>query len=119
MAGGLLNSPSAHDAPRTSYATLTFQVQDDGGVVNGGVDVDQSANTLTIDVTSVNDARDDADHKVTTHDDTAYSCTTADFGFSDASDTPANALLAVKITFLPSGCGVSVNCVFVFAGHSL
>ncbi|MFI3136445.1 MAG: Ig-like domain-containing protein, partial [Methylococcaceae bacterium] len=35
---------------------FTFQVQDNGGIVNSGVDLDQSANTFTINVTPVNDA---------------------------------------------------------------
>src|SRR5947207_2265589 len=42
-----------HDALPISF---TFQVQDNGGTASGGVDLDQSANTLTINVTSVNDA---------------------------------------------------------------
>ncbi|UCC45002.1 MAG: DUF4347 domain-containing protein, partial [Candidatus Zixiibacteriota bacterium] len=46
----------AGDANGAGYASFTFQVQDDGGTVNGGVDLDQSPNTMTIDVTSVNDA---------------------------------------------------------------
>lgn len=40
----------------TPYATFTFQVRDDGGVLNGGGDTDSSANTLTFNVTAVNDA---------------------------------------------------------------
>src|SRR5438552_5009584 len=39
------------------YASFTFQVQDDGGIANGGVDLDQSANTMTVDVTSVKDGQ--------------------------------------------------------------
>jgi len=35
--------------------SFTFQVQDDGGTDNAGVDLDPSANTLTIDITPVND----------------------------------------------------------------
>ncbi|MFM8332053.1 MAG: calcium-binding protein, partial [Candidatus Methylumidiphilus sp.] len=35
---------------------LTFQVKDNGGTANGGVDLDQSPNTLTFNVTAVNDA---------------------------------------------------------------
>ncbi len=31
--------------------------KDDGGVLDGGVDTDQSANTMTIHVTEVNDAQ--------------------------------------------------------------
>ncbi|MEE9492937.1 MAG: DUF4347 domain-containing protein [Gammaproteobacteria bacterium] len=38
------------------YSSFTFQVQDDGGTANGGVDLDQTPNTITIDVTAVNDA---------------------------------------------------------------
>ncbi len=37
------------------YTSFTFQVKDDGGTPNGGQDTDQSANTMTIDVTDVND----------------------------------------------------------------
>src|SRR5205807_1751777 len=46
----------ATNANGSPYTTFTFQVQDNGGTANGGVDTDQSANTLTVNVTSVNDA---------------------------------------------------------------
>lgn len=39
-----------------AFASLTFQVQDNGGIYNGGVDTDPVAKTLTIDVTWVNQA---------------------------------------------------------------
>ena len=55
VAGHLTFQPDA-DANGNGYATFTFQVQDDGGTANGGVDLDPSANTITIDVTPVNDA---------------------------------------------------------------
>ena len=38
------------------HDTFTFQVLDDGGTDDGGVDRDQSPNTFTFDVTAVNDA---------------------------------------------------------------
>jgi VCBS repeat-containing protein len=38
-----------------SYDSFTFQVQDDGGTINSGVDTDQSPNTITIDVIAVTD----------------------------------------------------------------
>src|SRR5438045_2264703 len=44
----------ALNANGAAYASFSFQVQDDGGAANCAVDTDQSANTLTIDVTSVN-----------------------------------------------------------------
>jgi hypothetical protein len=81
----------------TSYASFTFQVQDDGG----GDDLDQSPNTMTIDVTPVNDPPAGTNKTVTTAEDTAYTFTAADFGFSDPFDSPADNFLAVKITTLP------------------
>ncbi len=39
-------------AQSSSGSSFTFQVQDDGGIANGGVDLDQSANTITIDIAS-------------------------------------------------------------------
>ncbi len=56
ITAGKLKFQPATDANGTGYDSFTFQVQDDGGVANGGVDTDQSANTITIDVTAVNDA---------------------------------------------------------------
>src|SRR6185369_12564362 len=41
-AGKLVFTPAAN-ANTTGYAAFTFQVQDDGGVANGGIDVDASA----------------------------------------------------------------------------
>ena len=63
-------------------------MQDDGGTANGGVDLDQRANTITVDVTSVNDAPAGTDNTVTINEDTAYTFAAADFGFSDAERQP-------------------------------
>jgi hypothetical protein len=49
-AGHLVFTPAA-DAQGAAYASFTFQVQDDGGVADGGVDLDPSPNTLTFNVT--------------------------------------------------------------------
>ena len=56
--GTLVFTPAAN-ANGTGYANFTFQVQDDGGTTNGGVDLDQSANTITVNVTPVNDVPTD------------------------------------------------------------
>ncbi len=53
--GALVFRPAA-DANGSGYASFTFQVVDDGGTANGGVDTDPTANTITITVTPVNDA---------------------------------------------------------------
>jgi hypothetical protein len=100
-AGNLKYSPVA-DAFGSPYTTFTFQVRDDGGTAGGGVDLDASANTLTINVTAVNDPPAGADKTVSTSEDVQYTFTAADFGFTDPIDSPANALQAVKITTLPA-----------------
>ena len=69
----------AANANGTPYTTFTFQVQDDGGTANGGVDLDQSPNTMTVNVTSVNDAPAGTDTAVTTDEDVTYTFTTANF----------------------------------------
>jgi len=53
---GLLTFTPAADANGAGYANFKFAVMDDGGTVNGGVDTDQTPNTITFDVTAVNDA---------------------------------------------------------------
>ena len=55
IASGLLVFQAAANGNGTSYTSFTFQVQDDGGTANGGVDLDASPNTLTYNVTAVND----------------------------------------------------------------
>ena len=59
-------------------------MQDEGGTANGGVDTDPTARTMTLDVTSVNDAPTGTSTTVTTLEDTPYVFGVADFGFSDA-----------------------------------
>ena len=84
-AGNLVFTPAAN-ANGAAYASFTFQVQDNGGTANGGVDLDPSANTITVNVTAVNDAPAGTDKTVTTLEDTAYTFAAADFGFTDPND---------------------------------
>ena len=53
--GQLVFTP-APNANGTNYASFTFQVVDNGGLLNGGQDTDQSPNTITFNVTAVNNA---------------------------------------------------------------
>ena len=50
VSSGLLVFTAAGNANGAANASFTFQIQD-----NGGVDLDQSPNTITVDVTAVND----------------------------------------------------------------
>ena len=70
------------NANGAAYASFTFQVQDDGGTANGGVDLDASARTMTVNCTAVNDAPVGTSQTVTTLEDTVYTFTAADFGFT-------------------------------------
>ncbi len=54
-ANRLVFTPVAN-ANGNNYASFTFQVQDNGGTANGGVDLDATPNTITFNVTAVNDA---------------------------------------------------------------
>ena len=54
IAAGLLTFLADPDEFGDNYASFTFQVRDDGGILNGGVDTDQSPNTMTIDVEADN-----------------------------------------------------------------
>jgi hypothetical protein len=53
--GKLTFVPDA-DEFSSPYATFTFQVRDNGGTANSGQDTDQTANTITINVTPANQA---------------------------------------------------------------
>jgi hypothetical protein len=67
--------------------------------------------------TAVNDAPSGADKTVTTPQNTAYTFTAADFGFSDSNDSPANSLLAVQITSLPAQGTLTDNNIAVNPGQ--
>ncbi|WP_171057326.1 Ig-like domain-containing protein, partial [Pseudomonas fluorescens] len=98
---------------------FTFQVRDDGGVANGGVDTDPSANTFAFNITSVNDAPAGTDKTVSFTEGGKYTFSAADFGFTDPNDTPANAFSAVVIASLPAASDgtLALNGVAVVAGQ--
>ncbi|MEY2565753.1 MAG: trimeric autotransporter adhesin [Actinomycetota bacterium] len=116
LAANKLVFTPASNASGAPYATLTFQVRDDGGTANGGVNTDATANTLTLNVTAVNDAPAGTNGSVITLEDTAETLTAADFGFTDPNDSPANAFAGVVITTLPGAGTLANNSVAVVAG---
>src|SRR6185503_365840 len=117
-AGKLKFVPDANENG-TPYASFTFQVQDDGGTAGGGVDLDPTPNTITINVTSVNDEPAGTNNTVTTNEDTTYTFAAADFGFTDPNDTPANTLAAVKIASVATNGKLKLNGVDVTVGQSI
>jgi VCBS repeat-containing protein len=112
-AGQLVFQPDANQNG-AAYATLAFQVRDDGGTADDGQDTDQSPNTLTFDVDPVNDAPSGTDNIVTGGEDDPYVFTALDFGFSDPVE--GNAFFAVQIGTLPADGDILLNGVAVVAG---
>jgi hypothetical protein len=91
IAAGLLQFTPALNANGSSYASFTFQVKDNGLTANGGVDLDPTANTITINVTPVNDAPAGTNKTVNNaFEDLDYVFATTDFGFTDPIDMPAS-----------------------------
>ena len=102
-AGNLVFTPAANQSG-VGYASFTFQVQDNGGVA-------QRRDRPRPDAQHDDGRRHrgerragrDEQHRQAPSRTCAYVFATADFGFTDPSDAPANALLAVTITTVPGG----------------
>lgn len=118
VAGRLVFTP-AENAHGVGYASLTFQVRDNGGTSLNGADFDLTPNTLTIHVLSVNDAPSGADGSTTIVEDRTHVFTLANFGFSDSSDSPANPFTFVTITTLPTAGTLTLDGQAVTAGDRI
>ncbi|TAK89420.1 MAG: retention module-containing protein, partial [Burkholderiaceae bacterium] len=114
---GLLRFAPATNANGNAYASFTFQVEDNGGTANGGVNLDPTPNTITFNVTPINDAPQGSNATFTINEDTNHVLTVANFGFSDPNDTPANAFINVQITTLPTAGTLLLNGAAIIAGQ--
>ncbi|MFN9692343.1 MAG: Calx-beta domain-containing protein [Synechococcaceae cyanobacterium] len=87
------------------------------------MDLDATPNTISFSLTPVNDAPTGADKTITTLEDTAYSFTAADFGFSDPADAAgaagANSLQSVILSSLPSTGSLQLSGAAVSAGQEI
>ena len=68
--------------------------------MHDGTEYSATANTITVDVTAVQDAPTAADKTVTTNEDTGHTFSAADFGFSDVD--AGDSLTKIQITSLES-----------------
>jgi Ca2+-binding RTX toxin-like protein len=100
IAAGYVSFQPTANLNGSGAGTISFQVVDNGGTANGGQNTDQSANTITFDIDSVNDAPAGADKTVTGSEDDPLVFTAADFGYADPADS--NSLLAVRIMTFPA-----------------
>jgi hypothetical protein len=117
-ANKLVFAPVAN-ANGNGYANIGFKVQDDGGTANGGVDTSTTANTLTFNVTSVNDAPTATGKALDLKEDSSYAFKVDDFGFADTNDTPANAFSSVIISTLPTAGTLKLNGINVTLGQTI
>ncbi len=106
-AGNLVFTPAAN-ANGAGYASFTFSVRDQSSVY------DAAPNTLTVDVTAVNDAPAGTNATVTTNEDTAYTFASATFGFTDVD--AGDSILAVRIDSVPVAGSLTLSGVAVNAG---
>ena len=95
----------AANANGASYDTFTF-------TVNDGTTDSASSYTMTVNVTAVNDAPTASNNTVTTNEDTTYTFTASDFGFSDVdgdtlSSVTVSALSGSDGTFKLNGVAIT------------
>jgi hypothetical protein len=107
---GLLTFVPAANANGSAYASFTFQVRDNGGTANGGMDLDLTPNTISFNVTPVNDAPAGTDGTVTLLEGSIKTFAASDFGFSDVD---GHSLAAVKISSLPANGTLRYNGVAI------
>ncbi|NYH96847.1 tandem-95 repeat protein [Novosphingobium marinum] len=81
-----------------SQGNFTFQVVDDGGTLNGGVNTDPTPNTFDLEIAALNDAPEGGDNEVSLEEDGRYAFAQADFNFSDPVE--GNAFNSVIVTTL-------------------
>src|SRR5690606_19048137 len=78
---GDLTFEAATNVTGNGRGAFTFQVRDDGGTTNGGIDTDQSPNHFSFNITNLNDAPAGTDATKTVLEDGIYTLAASDFGF--------------------------------------
>ena len=108
--GSQLTFQPAANANGPANARFTFQVQDSGSGVVPNINTDQSPNTITLNVTPVNDFPTGLNRNDTTFASTItpdFTFGLNDFAFTDNNDNPQNDLLAVHITSINIAAGTA------------
>ncbi|MEO1795348.1 MAG: Ig-like domain-containing protein, partial [Pseudomonadota bacterium] len=99
--GGLRFTPVDNLSGSTVNA-FSFQVVDDGGTANGGIDTDPTPRAFQFTITDINDAPEGQPQTRTILEEQPYNFGSGDFGFSDPNDTPSNNLSGVRIATVPA-----------------
>ena len=115
--GNFRYHPLPPNANGTSFTSFTFQVQADQGQNCNGLDLDPTPNTLTINVMPVNDPPTGTDRELAIPPAIPFSISSADFGFADILDPPANNFRTVKIAAIPSTGELTLQGIAVVPGQ--
>ncbi|WP_178119496.1 retention module-containing protein [Pseudomonas sp. SCB32] len=113
--GGLVFTPAAN-AAGSHYADFTFSVKDGAGAF------DPTPNTITLNVTPVNDAPLSADATASIYIGKTYTFGLKDFAFSDTADSAngqSHSLQAVIIKSLPDSGALWLNGSKVVTGQAI
>lgn len=100
IAAGWLRFVPAADENGQGYAGFRFQVRDDGGIEHGGVALDPTARTLTVNVVAVNDEPTTSDNTLVLDEDRTHTFAVTDFAFTDVDGDEFAALIVAS---LPEG----------------
>ena len=98
------------DGNGSPYASFTFSVQDSAGAF------DSQPNTITLNVTPVNDAPDGTDKSFALAAGAQVVLTVADFGFKDLVDEPAPNAFKEVIIFPATGGTLTLNGIPIISG---
>ncbi len=104
-------TPVAGAADKNGAVVLTVAVQDAAG--------NTTTQDITFTVNPVNDAPAGADLTVSAPTDGLYTFGTSDFAFTDAADTPSNALKSLLITALPGAGSLQLQGKSVVSGQEI
>ncbi len=107
--GNLVFTP-AQDQNGAAYDSFDFKVHD-------GTDYSAAAYTMTVDVTAVQDAPTASANTVTTNEDTGYTFTASEFGFSDVD--AGDSLTKIQITALESNGTLKLSGADVTANQEI
>jgi hypothetical protein len=87
---------------------------------NGGTSaISANTNTISTSITAVNDAPTAQDATITINENSSKVFTSADFGFADTLDNPANTLNAVIISTLPTAGTLKLGTAVVTPNQSI
>jgi len=124
LVGGEFIYQPALNVNGSGVASFDYRVKDSGPVDNNGDNYSLTSNTVTIDITSVNDAPMGQSANIQTNEGSPYQFASTDFGFSDVDGDQFERILFTQLPqtgqlvndFLPVMAGQTVTTSDIDAG---